>query len=130
MPVVRVTIRRGKTPEFKKALLDGVHHALVSAFRIPGHDRRQVLQEADEKHFLIPPERTDNSVLIEMTVFPGRSREAKKQLFRSIVDNLAKAPGIDGDDILIVLYEPPLENWGIRGGKPANEVPLGFSPSV
>jgi len=40
------------------------------------------------------------------------------------VDNLARDPGIDGRDIMIVLHEPPLENFGIRGGKPASEVEL------
>ncbi len=63
-------------------------------------------------------------------MFKGRSFEAKKQLFQAIVDNLAKNPGIKGDDIIIVLHEPPLENWGIRGGKPASEVDIGFRIDV
>ncbi len=63
-------------------------------------------------------------------MFKGRSIEAKKQLFQAIVDNLAKNPGIEGGDIIIVLHEPPLENWGIRGGKPASEVDIGFRIDV
>ena len=46
------------------------------------------------------------------------------------MDNLAKNPGIDGNDITIVLLEPPLENWGVKGGKPANEVELGFNINI
>jgi phenylpyruvate tautomerase PptA (4-oxalocrotonate tautomerase family) len=63
-------------------------------------------------------------------MFKGRTIEAKKALYKSINDNLASNPGIDGDDITIVLIEPPLENWGIRGGKPASEVKLGFNITV
>ncbi len=46
------------------------------------------------------------------------------------VDNPAKNPGIKGDDIMIVLHEAPLENWGIRGGRPASEVDLGFKIEI
>jgi hypothetical protein len=31
---------------------------------------------------------------------------------------------------MIVLLEPPLENWGIRGGRPASEVDLGFKIDI
>jgi phenylpyruvate tautomerase PptA (4-oxalocrotonate tautomerase family) len=32
----------------------------------------------------------------------------------------------NGNNITIVIHESPLENWGIRGGRPASEVDLGF----
>lgn len=130
MPLVRITIRAGKPPAYKKALLDGIHSALVKAFRIPDRDRRQVLHELDAEHFELPPEGTDNAAIVEITAFQGRSNEAKKKLYQSIVANLAKDPGIGGNDILIVLHEPPLENWGIRGGKPASELNIGFKIDV
>lgn len=130
MPLVKITIRAGKSKEYKKALLDGVHNALVQTFRIPEHDRFQILYELDKEHFEVPSTKTDNATIIEMSVFKGRSNEAKKQLYKAIVDNLAKNPGIKGDDIMIVLQEPPLENWGIRGGKPASGVELGFKIDV
>jgi phenylpyruvate tautomerase PptA (4-oxalocrotonate tautomerase family) len=64
-----------------------------------------------------------------MTVFPGRSIEAKRTLYQEIVTGL-KALDIPSDDILIVLKEPPLQNWGIRGGYPADEVDIGFKLDV
>ena len=130
MPLVRITIRTGKSALYRKALLDGVHEALRDAFRIPDQDRHQMLVELDEDHFEIPPHRSGNMVVVEITAFKGRSNEAKKHLYRTIIDNFAKNPGIAGDDVLIVVHEPPLENWGIRGGKPANEVQLGFKVEV
>jgi phenylpyruvate tautomerase PptA (4-oxalocrotonate tautomerase family) len=68
--------------------------------------------------------------LVEATVFPGRSAEAKKQLFAAIARNLEAAAGVDPADVLVVLHEPPLECWGIRGGKPATEVAIGFKLDV
>ncbi|HAK59622.1 MAG TPA: tautomerase family protein [Nitrospiraceae bacterium] len=130
MPLVRITIRAGKSLQYKNAVLDGVHEALVQAFKIPDHDRFQILSEHVKDHFEAPAGKTDSVTIIELTVFRGRSAEAKKLLYRTIVDILAKAPGIPGDDIIIVLHEPALENWGIRGGKPASEVDMGFKIDV
>ncbi len=130
MPLVRTTLRTGKTDHYKKALRDGIHNALVQAFKIPEQDRHQILHELDAGHFEAPPARMENATMIEITAFKGRSNDAKRELFRSIAENLAKDPGIKGDDIIIVVHEPPLENWGIRGGKQASEVQLGFKVEV
>ena len=130
MPVARITIREGKSIDYKKALLDGVHSALVQAFRIPDRDRHQMLIELDADHFEIQPQKTGDMTVVEITAFKGRSLEAKKNLYQAVVDTLAMKPGIKGDDILIILHEPPLENWGIRGGKPASEVSVGFKIDI
>jgi 4-oxalocrotonate tautomerase family enzyme len=130
MPLVKIEIVKGKTVEYKKALLDGVHLALVEALKIPDYDRMQRLYELDEDSFEYPSVKTDRITLIELTIFKGRSCEAKKKLYDEIVNNLAQNPGIPGNDIVIVIHEPPLENWGVRGGKPANEVNLGFEIKV
>lgn len=130
MPLVKIEIVKGKTVEYKKALLDGVHLALVEALKIPDYDRLQRLYELDDTCFEYPSIKTDRITLISLTIFKGRSAEAKKKLYSEIVNNLAKNPGIPGNDIVIVIDEPPLENWGIRGGKPANEVDLGFEIKV
>ncbi|MFL0198601.1 tautomerase family protein [Clostridium sp. WILCCON 0269] len=130
MPLVKIEIFKGKTAEYKKAIMDGVHSALVQAFKIPDDDRMQRLYELDKENFEVTPAKTDQCTLIEITAFKGRSIEAKRKLYREIVTNLRANPGIDGNDIAIVINEPPLENWGVRGGKPANEVNLGFKIEV
>ena len=94
MPVVRITIRSGKSPEYRKALLDGVHDALVKTFKKPEQDRFQTLLELGRDQFEATPAKSDNITIVEMTVFKGRSSEAKKRLYASIVENLAKDPGI------------------------------------
>lgn len=130
MPLVKIEILKGKSPEYKKALLDGVHKALVDCFKIPDYDRNQRLYELDRENFEFSSNKTENFVLIELTVFKGRSYEAKKSLYKAIVDNLEKALGIKRTDVLIVIHEPPLENWGVAGGVPASEVDLGFKVDV
>jgi phenylpyruvate tautomerase PptA (4-oxalocrotonate tautomerase family) len=129
MPEVRIEIREGRSASEKKVLLEAVHSALVEALRIPEQDRIQRLYELPADHFEIPPDKTDLFTLVEITMFPGRSLEAKRRLYQAIVRNLEKL-GIGPNDIFLVLYEPAMENWGIRGGQPASEVDLGFEVNV
>lgn len=130
MPLVRIELIKGRTLEYKKALMDGVHRALVDAFAIPEGDRIQRLYELESDAFERSENKTDDFVLVELTVFKGRSAEAKKKLYQAIVENLQASPGIKPSDVLIVIHEPPLENWGVAGGKPASEVDLGFDIHV
>ncbi len=128
MPLVHVHTRAGRPAAERKAILDGVHAALVEAFRIPEHDRTQVLHQH-------APEDLDSAkgpqfTLVEATVFPGRSLEAKRNLYAAIVRNLGADPRIPPEAVMIVLHEPPMECWGIRGGKAATDVPLGFEVKV
>jgi phenylpyruvate tautomerase PptA (4-oxalocrotonate tautomerase family) len=120
---------KGKPKEFRKSILDVVHSSLVTAFKIPDHDRNQRIVEIDSDNYEYPSGKSDNYITVEMTVFPGRSIEAKRTLYQEIVTGL-KALDIPSDDILIVLKEPPLQNWGIRGGYPADEVDIGFKLDV
>jgi phenylpyruvate tautomerase PptA (4-oxalocrotonate tautomerase family) len=130
MPLVKISLRKGRSPEDKKAILDGVHAALVGAFLIPDSDRHQILHELDPECFDIPPQNSTQYTVIEIIAFKGRSFEAKKKLYAAIIDHLTRSPGIPRDDILIILQEPPTENWGIHGGRPANEVNVGFKIEV
>lgn len=130
MPLVKVEIIKGRSAAYKKALLDGIHSALVDAFKIPEWDRMQRLYELEPEYFEIAPSKTDQITLIEIIAFPGRSLEAKRKLYADIIANLTHSPGIPANDIMIVLNEPPLENWGIRGGKPASDLDIGFEIKV
>ncbi len=130
MPLVKIEIIAGKSTTYKRAIMDGVHRALVDAFAIPEGDRLQRLYELDRECFDLSDNKSEDFVLVELTVFKGRSTDAKRKLYRAITENLAASPGIMPSDVLIVVHEPPLENWGVAGGKPASEVDLGFKINV
>lgn len=130
MPFVKISLLKGKSPEYKCAIFEGVHSALVEAFRIPDHDRHQQIYELDENNFEIPPAKSNRFVVIEIIAFEGRSLDAKRKLYSAITRNLGAAPGIAGDDLLVILQESPRENWCVREGKPASEVDLGFKVDV
>lgn len=130
MPLVHIDVLQGHSVAHRRAILDGVHAALVECFKIPDRDRNQVLREHAADNFDRPPGRSDNFTVVQVLAFPGRSREAKRDLFAAIVRNLQQAPGIDPRDMFIVICEPPLDNWGIRGGQQASGLDLGFKIDV
>jgi phenylpyruvate tautomerase PptA (4-oxalocrotonate tautomerase family) len=129
MPLVRIEILEGRSVEERRQLLQVVHDALVEAFEVPDDDRTQRIVEYDPVSFEIPPGKSERYTLIEITAFPGRSRAAKAALYQAVVRRLADL-GVDAADVSIVVHEPPLENWGVRGGHPADEVDLGYRLDV
>lgn len=129
MPLVRIEMYKGKEKAYKQAIFEGVHKALVSAFRIPDNDRNQLIYELDEENFERNTNKSGQFTIIEITAFKGRSLEAKQNLYREIFNNLKLDPGISESDVLVYINEPPLENWGIKG-LPASETDIGFEIKV
>jgi phenylpyruvate tautomerase PptA (4-oxalocrotonate tautomerase family) len=128
MPVAKIEVRRERSPAEVQAFIQAVYEAQREALKVPENDRQiRYVQHAPE-HFAIPPGKTENYTFVEIVMFPGRSLEAKRQLYSSIVRRFGELGGAP-TDVFIVLHEPPLENWGIRG-VPATEIQLGFELKV
>lgn len=129
MPLVTISVLSGRMPSEKQSISNAIHDALIEAFCIPPDDYNHRILEYDPENFLRPPGKSANYVLVEMTVFPGRSPAAKARLYKGIVDRL-EALGVPRSDVLIVLNEPPMGNWGVRGGLPADSVDIGFKLTI
>ena len=115
MPLVKIETVKGKSSEYKKSLLDTIHSALVKSLGIEDWDRFQRIIEYDKDNFEIPEGKTDDFIIIELTLFPGRSKTQKKAVIETISFDLNAKLGIASTDIFIVINEPPLENWGMAG---------------
>jgi phenylpyruvate tautomerase PptA (4-oxalocrotonate tautomerase family) len=129
MPLVRIEICVDKSREYKKKLMDIVHSSLVDALKIPESDRMQRLYELDREHFEHSSTKTENCTIVELTIFKGRSIEAKRMLYKLLTERLQAELGVLPTDLLVVLHEPELENWGIAG-TPASEIELGFKINI
>ncbi len=115
MPLIRIEILKGKDASYKKTLLDAVHDALADAIGIPDWDRFQRLYELEPECFERAPEKTDHFTMIEITMFPGRTKAQKARIFEEITKELYTRLGINNGDVFIVIQEPPNENWGLAG---------------
>ncbi len=121
MPLVRVSLRRGKPANYRKAILDGIYRAMISTFDVPEEDRFMVINEHDEADFsysktYLGIDRSDDLVMIQIAANNTRTVEKKQALYRQIVENLAANPGVRSEDVFINLVEVLPENWSFGRG--------------
>lgn len=122
MPLVRIDLREGKSPEYRAEIGDTVYSALVDVVGVPADDRFQVIQEhaahgliADPGYFGIS--RSDDVVFIHITLNEGRSLEQKQNLYRAIADGVHARLGLRREDVFIGLIEVAKENWSFGNGE-------------
>jgi phenylpyruvate tautomerase PptA (4-oxalocrotonate tautomerase family) len=131
VPHVLIETRREYPQAEEVALIDAVHGALVRAFRIPESDRHVRLLVHAPHRFAVPPglDQPDRFVQVSIDAFAGRSVDAKRALYREIVEALEPL-GIPRDHVSVVVRDIETESWGIRGGQAACDVELGFEIGV
>ena len=123
MPLVTLTIREGKPAEFKSAVLNAIHSALIAS-GVPEKDRFQRVWELGSDDFRFDPEypdlsarRTDDFVLIEILLSVGRSVKVKKKILFDILGGLSKDPGLNPENVMVCFKETLWENWSFGGGR-------------
>jgi 4-oxalocrotonate tautomerase len=121
MPLTRIALRRGKPPEYRRAIFDQVYAALRETFGVPEDDRFMVITEHDADNFdygksYLGIARSDDLVLIQITVSNTRGIEQKRALYKRIVERLAEKPGLRPEDVFINLLEVAKENWSFGNG--------------
>ena len=127
MPLVTLTIREGKSSEFKSVVLNAVHGALTAS-GVPEKDRFQRVLELSADNFRFDTEypdltarRTDDFVLIEILLSVGRSVKVKKKILADILGGLSKGPGkgpgLNPENVMVCFKETSWENWSFGGGR-------------
>jgi 4-oxalocrotonate tautomerase len=122
MPLTRISLRRGKPAAYRRAVADNVYAAMRETFEVPDDDRFMVVSEHEETNFMygrryLGIDRSDDLLIIQLTVSNTRTVEQKKALYRTIVQRLAKDPGVRPQDVLISLVEVGKENWSFGNGE-------------
>lgn len=122
MPLVRIDLRKGTAAAYRISLANGIHQALVESIGIPVKDRFHVITERDtdallyDNSYLDIP-RTNNIVLVQITMSHGRTLEQKRTLYRRMAEILAEKPGLRPQDLFINLVEVEKENWSFGNGE-------------
>lgn len=121
MPLVRIALRKGTKLEFRRAVADSIHRAMVETIEIPEQDRFQVITEHDESGLIFDRSylgisRSDGVILIQITLSAGRTLEVRKALFAKIAANLRESPGVRPEDVFVNLVETAKENWSFGNG--------------
>jgi 4-oxalocrotonate tautomerase len=121
MPFTRVFLRKGKPTAYRKAILDGLYEAMRETFNVPEDDYFMVVTEHDVADFkcsatYLGVARSDDLVIVQLTVSNTRTPAQKKALYHRIAEKLAGNPGIRPEDVFVNLVETLPENWSLGHG--------------
>jgi phenylpyruvate tautomerase PptA (4-oxalocrotonate tautomerase family) len=121
MPLVRVDLAKGKPEAYRRAIGDAIYEAMISALNVPKDDRFMVITEHEPAELSIDRtylgiKRTDDCILVQVTLNAGRTIEIKKAFYQAVAKNIHARTGLRMEDIVINLVEVPKENWSFGLG--------------
>ncbi len=129
MAQIKIYGLKSNLDENKVAISTSIHEAVMSALEYPPERKFHRSISLNPDDFVYPGDRSENYIIIEVSMFEGRTTEAKKALIRGIYSNIYAHAGILSQDIEITIFETPKENWGIRG-MPGDELTLSYKVEV
>ena len=120
---------REKLTSIRGTLSDTIHSCVMDALEYPPEKRFHRFFPLEREDFVHPPDRSDRYTIIEISMFEGRSPEAKRSLICLLYERINEEVGISPHGVEITLFETPMQNWGIRG-VPGDEVSLSYKVEV
>ena len=115
MPLVTITVTKGKSAAWLKALADGVNQAGIETMNFPADDRYQIIHQVDEGCLELQG-RSGDLVAMHLVMRAGRGNKQKRAFYRKVTDNLATSPGIPSANVLITITENHDIDWSFRDG--------------
>ncbi len=121
MPLVRISLMKGRPDGFGKKIGGVVYQAMLETISIPAKDNFQIITEHDDTTLIYDPayldiRRSDGIIVIQITLNEGRSVDLKKALFNTIADRLHRELDVRMEDVMINLVEVKKENWSFGNG--------------
>ncbi len=122
MPLVRISLLKGKSREHVRAIADSVHQGLIDAYGIPPDDRFQLIHQHEPEDFIFDADylgihRTADVVFIHLVAGNWRDTAKKQALYQAIADRLAARPGLRREDVQIVLSSNQRDEWSFGNGR-------------
>lgn len=119
MPMTKIYLHEGSTPEHRIAISDAIHQSLVDVLGIPDDDKYHVFHEMRDGFLISAPvafglERGRKAIFIQ-TYFGQRPVETLQVLYKAMVANLGAGAGLETRDIYINVVESPSANWWADG---------------
>lgn len=121
MPLARIDLVEGKSAEYRKTIGEVVYDAMRTAIDVPENDRFQIITEHKAENFIADPTylgiaRTQDCVIIQVTLNGGRTVEKKRAFYKAIADGLHERLKLRREDVFISLVEVGKENWSFGNG--------------
>ncbi|MBD2515544.1 tautomerase family protein [Nostoc sp. FACHB-973] len=129
MAQIKVYGLADKLNPIKAELSNIIHTCVIEILQLTPEKRFHRFFPLEKSDFYYPHDRSENYLIVEISMFEGRSVETKKQLIRLLIQNIHEKLNISIYDIEITIFETPKHNWGIRG-LPGDELILNYKVEV
>lgn len=121
MPLVRISLLKGRNEAHKRAMAESVYEALREVFNVPENDKFIVIHEHDKSEFVyaasyLDVAHDDDLVIVQITANEGRSTELKQALYKNIAARFESAAGVKPNNVIINMVEVKKENWSFGDG--------------
>jgi len=121
MPLVRISLMKGKSQDFGKKVGEIVYSSMIDAIKVPAKDNFQIITEHDTHSLIydlsyLAIQRTPAIIVIQITLNEGRTVELKKLLYQTIAERLHCGLDVRREDVFINLVEVKKENWSYGNG--------------
>lgn len=120
---------KGRLNPIKETLSNIIHSCMVDALEYPLDKKFHRFFPMDKEDFYFASERTESYTIIEISMFEGRTIQAKKQLVKLLFERINNKLNISPQDVEITIFETPKHNWGIRG-LPGDELALNYKVNI
>jgi phenylpyruvate tautomerase PptA (4-oxalocrotonate tautomerase family) len=122
MPLVRIDLLEGKTPEYRMQVGQVVYQAMLDVLAVPKNDRFQVITEHSQAGLQFDRDylgvhRSEDCIFLQITLNSGRTLEMKQRFYKAVADRLQETLKLRREDVFINLVEVPKENWSFGNGE-------------
>ncbi len=122
MPLVRIDLLEGKSPEYRKQVGQVVYQAMLDAFTVPKDDLFQIITEHPKAELqfdrnYLGIKRSEDCIFVQITLSGGRTVEMKQRFYKAVADGVHQSLKIRREDVFINLVEVAKENWSFGNGE-------------
>ena len=121
MPLVRIDVQEGRTPDELRKLADTIQDVMLDVFAAPPRDRYQIITEHARGHIIAEDtglglQRTDRIVIIQIFQ-QGRSNRQKQAMYAELAKRLEAECGVRGEDLIISVMGNRHVDWSFGLGR-------------
>ena len=126
MPFIRTAVHRDTPAAKREAIVMGIHRALVESIGMPEDELFNLVSDHEPGQFFCSRtfngmHRSDQVVVVEITMRRGRSDAMKRSLYAAIAERLQSA-GVLPADVFIFVHENDYSDWSVGNGRFAMEL--------
>jgi len=122
MPFTQISLRKGKSLDFRRQLMEEIYLAMRESISIPENDRFATITELEDGNFnnsgdYVGIDRSNDIVFIQITLNRGRTTDKKRALYAKLAERLNANLGVRREDVVISLLEVSPEDWSLGNGE-------------